>query len=632
MKEVKSQGAVEAMEVAEASRQTEWEKPSFVGDLFLGKLNVDLIHPFPEQPAADKAEGDAFLPRLERFLAENVDADGIDERGEYDYDLFEGFKQLGAWGMKIPKEYGGLGFSATNYNRAIGLVATWCGSTVAWLSAHQSIGVPQPLKLFGTPEQKQKWLPRLANGAISAFALTEPGVGSDPAKMETRAVPSPDGKGWILNGEKLWCTNGLKAEVIVVMAQTAPKIVNGKEKKQISAFILEMDTPGIEITHRCQFMGLRGIGNVVIKFKDVFIPKENLLWEEGRGLKVALMTLNTGRLTIPAGCAAIGRRMVDIAKEWSNERVQWGAPIGKHEAVAAKIAWMASHTFAMEAIVWLTSGLNDRGDVDLRLEAAMAKLFNTEVAWHAADELLQIRGGRGFETAQSLRARGEKGYPVERILRDMRINRIFEGTTEIQHLFIAREAIDPHMKRGYKILLPETPTGEKLAAAAKAGAHYAAWYPSKYLGWSHYPRFGEFGKLSEHMGFVERASRHLARSIFNSMMRYQAKLERKQMVLFRIVDIGTDLFAMAASISYATMLAKKGGEQKNAIDLADVFCREARLRIETNFRQLFSNHDEQSYRLVSNLLKGDYDWFRGQMVEPVVPTSEQVEEAMAKLA
>ena len=632
MKEVKSQGAVEAMEVAEASRQTEWEKPSFVGDLFLGKLNVDLIHPFPEQPADDKAEGDAFLPRLERFLAENVDADSIDERGEYDYDLFDGFSQLGAWGMKIPKEYGGLGFSATNYNRAIGLVATWCGSTVAWLSAHQSIGVPQPLKLFGTPEQKEKWLPRLAKGAISAFALTEQGVGSDPAKMETRAVASPDGKGWILNGEKLWCTNGLKAEVIVVMAQTAPKVVNGKEKKQISAFILEMDTPGVEITHRCQFMGLRGIGNVVINFKDVFIPKENLIFEEGRGLKVALMTLNTGRLTIPAGCAAIGRRMVDIAKEWSNERVQWGAPIGKHEAVAAKLAWMASHTFAMEAIVWLTSGLSDRGDVDLRLEAAMAKLFNTEVAWHAADELLQIRGGRGFETARSLRERGEKGHPVERILRDMRINRIFEGTTEIQHLFIAREAVDPHMKRGYKILQPETPTGEKIAAAAKAGAHYAAWYPSKYVGWSHYPRFGEFGKLSEHMGFVERASRHLARSIFHAMMRYQAKLERKQMVLFRIVDIGTDLFAMAASISYATMLAKKGGEQKNAVDLADVFCREARLRIDTNFRQLFDNHDEQSYRLVLKLLKGEYDWFRGQMVEPVMPTTEQLEEAVAKLA
>jgi alkylation response protein AidB-like acyl-CoA dehydrogenase len=630
MAEVKSQGAVEAMEVAEASRETEWEKPSFVGQLFLGKLDTDIIHPFPEQPANDKTEADEFLAKLERFLAENVDADKIDEQGEYDYSLFDGFSELGAWGMKIPKEYGGLGFSATNYNRAIGLVATWCGSTVAWLSAHQSIGVPQPLKLFGTEEQKKKYLPRLAKGAISAFALTEPGVGSDPAKMMTTATPSPDGKGWILNGEKLWCTNGLKAELIVVMAQTPPKMVKGKEKKQISAFILETDTPGFEITHRCQFMGLRGIGNVLIKFNNVFVPRENLLWGEGLGLKLALITLNTGRLTIPAGCAAIGRRMVDIAKEWGLERVQWGAPIAKHEAVAAKIAWMASHTFAMEAIVWLTSGLADRGDVDLRLEAAMAKLFNTEVAWQCVDHLVQIRGGRGYETARSLRERGEKGYPVERIMRDMRINRIFEGTSEIQHLFIAREAVDPHMKRGYKILQPETPTGEKLAAAAKAGAHYAAWYPSKYIGWSRYPKHGEFGSLSGHMGYVERASRHLARSIFHAMMRFQAKLERKQMVLFRLVDIGTDLFAMSAAVSYATMLAKQG--HANAVDLADVFCKEARMRIDYNFDHLFDNHDEESYRLVTKLLKNEYDWFRGPMVEPVMPTPEQLEEAIAKMA
>lgn len=634
--ELKSKEAVEAMDVAEASRETEWEKPSFVGDLFLGKLNLDLIHPFPEQPAADKAEADEFLAKLERFLAENVDSDKIDEQGEYDYELFEGFNKLGAWGMKIPKEYGGLGFSATNYNRAIGLVATWCGSSVAWLSAHQSIGVPQPLKLFGTAEQKKKWLPRLANGAISAFALTEPGVGSDPAKMQTIATPSPDGKGWILNGEKLWCTNGLKAELLVVMARTPSKVVKGKEKKQITAFVVETNSPGVEIKHRCQFMGLRGIGNVLIGFKDVFVPNENILWGEGLGLKLALITLNTGRLTIPAGCAAISRRMLEIAKEWGSERVQWGAPIAKHDAIASKIAWMASHTFAMESIVWLTSGLADRGDVDLRLEAAMAKLFNTEVAWKCIDELVQIRGGRGFETAKSLKARGEKGYPVERIMRDMRINRIFEGTSEIQHLFIAREAVDPHMKRGFKILQPETPTGEKLAAAAAAGVHYAAWYPSKYLGWSRFPKFGEFGKLTTHMGYIERSSRKLARSIFHAMMRYQAKLERKQMVLFRVVDIGTDLFAMAASISYATMLAKKGGDMKNALDLADVFCKEARMRIDYNFEHLFDNHDEESYKLVMKLIKGDYDWFKGQMVEgnfdPAMPTPEQVEEAIKKLA
>jgi alkylation response protein AidB-like acyl-CoA dehydrogenase len=630
MAEVKTQGAVEAMEVAEASRETEWEKPSFVGDLFLGKLNLDLIHPFPEQPADDKAEGDVFLAKLERFLAEHVDAEEIDRKGEYDYSLFDGLNEIGAWGMKIPKEYGGLGFSATNYNRAIGLTATWCGSTVAWLSAHQSIGVPQPLKLFGTEEQKKKYLPRLAKGAISAFALTEPGVGSDPAKMETRAVPTPDGKGWTLNGEKLWCTNGLKAEVIVVMAQTPPKVVNGKEKKQISAFIVETNTPGVEIAHRCQFMGLRGIGNVLIRFNNVFVPKENLLWGEGLGLKLALITLNTGRLTIPAGCAAGGRRMLEIARDWANERVQWGAPIGKHEAVAAKLSWMASHTFAMEAIVWLTSGLADRGKVDLRLEAAMAKLFNTEVAWKCVDELVQIRGGRGFETSWSLKARGEKGYPVERIMRDMRINRIFEGTSEIQHLFIAREAVDPHMKRGYKILLPETPTGEKLSAAAKAGAYYATWYPSRYVGWSRFPKYGDFGRLSTHLGYIERQSRHLSRSIFHAMMRFQAKLERKQMVLFRIVDIGTDLFAMSAAITYAEMLAKKG--EKNALDIADLFCREARIRVDQNFRTLFDNHDELAYRVVQKFMKGEYQWLEGQLVEPLVPTAEQVEEAIRQLA
>ena len=429
-----AKGQREALELAEAARDPLEDRGSFASNLFVGRYDFDRIYPYPAQSAEDRAAGEEFLQKLESYLREHVDPDEIDRTGEIPPENFKGLAEIGAFGIKVPKKYGGLGLSQSNYGRAAVLLGSWDGNVAALVSAHQSIGVAQPLLLFGTEEQKQKYLPRVAGGEISAFALTETHAGSDPATMSLRAEPSPDGSEFVLNGEKLWCTNGVKAGVLVVMARTPSKMVGGKERKQITAFIVDVDTPGLEIIYRCRFMGLRALYNAVVKFTDVRVPRENIISKEGAGLRVALTTLNTGRLTLPAACVGLSKRLLEISRKWAGERIQWGVPIGKHAAIAGKVAEMAGNVFAMEAMTFLTSSLLDRKAGDLRIETAMCKMWATETTWRIADDAMQVRGGRGYETAQSLAGRGEPPIAVERFLRDCRVNTIFEGSSEIMRL------------------------------------------------------------------------------------------------------------------------------------------------------------------------------------------------------
>ena len=617
----------EARDVVEAAREAEWKLPSFGKQLFLGDFRLDLIHPQPKLDPEQIEKGERFLSELREVLVSEADPLAIEREAKIPDNVVDALKRIGALGMKVPPEYGGLGLSQVYYSKALAIAANWHSSICTLLSAHQSIGVAEPLRMFGSEEQRQKWLPLVAKDHISAFLLTEPGVGSDPARMASIATPvelasvddditaTPVEGGYRISGRKLWATNGTIADIVVVMAKV-PK--SEGHRGGISAFVVPYDSEGIAVVHRNAFMGLRGIENSVTVLKDVFVPEENRIAREGDGLRIALSTLNTGRLALMAIAVGASKWATKVAREWANERAQWGRPIGKHDAVAQKLAFIAGSAFGLEAMLDVSARLADDKRNDLRIEAALCKVYGSELSWKVIDELMQVRGGRGYETAESLKARGEKPVPVEQAMRDMRVNRIFEGSSEIMHLLIAREAVDTHLQAAGGLLMPGGDAKAKADAALKAGLFYGKWLPQLAVGKGQNPRsYDEFGPLAGDLRYVERASRKLARSTFYGMARWQAKLENKQTFLGRIVDIGAELFAISSTVVYADTVGREQPERKEeAIELAQLFCSMARRRADTLFRELWANDDDSRYSAAQKVLAGRYSWLEDGVLDP----------------
>ncbi|GHE57256.1 acyl-CoA dehydrogenase family protein [Streptomyces capitiformicae] len=556
-------------------------RPGYAAGLFLGQVNTDLLAlPEGDPRRLDPAE-ERFLSRLREFCEKEVDSAGIERADRIPDHVIEGLKDIGAMSIKVPRQYGGLGLSSRCYHRALMLTSTTHPALSELLAGHQAIGLAQPIALFGTEEQKRQFLPRCVR-EISAFALTEADIGNDPFRMHTKAVHDPASDSYVLDGVKTWTTNAVVADLLVVMA-LVPASENGAGG--MTAFVVEADTPGVTVEHRSAFLGLRGLENGSVRLHQVVVPARNRIGAEGEGLTIALAAQDTGRLSLPAVCAAAAKWSLSTARQWSAARVQWGRPIGQHDAVAGKLSFIAATAFALEAMVEVIGRQAEQGDTDARLDAELAKLFATEQAWVVADELVQIRGGRGYETAESAAGRGERGIPVEQLLRDVRIGRIFDGSSEALRGFLAHDLIAAHRSSAGQ--REAVPTGRRAR--------------------------GDGSVLDTHLAFVEQTSRRLARELAAIAEGPTTEIDERQRFLGRIVDIGAELYAMSASCVYAEALDAVGA---SAARLADAFCRQARLRIVHLFDRLADNTDEQDRGLAHSVLGGDHTWLEDGVVDP----------------
>jgi acyl-CoA dehydrogenase family member 9 len=410
------------IEEAESLIGPEPSTMGFVKNLFWGRMRNELVFPYPAQDPKESAACDQLLARLDEYLKSEHPAIQIDQEQEIPDWVIKKLFDLGVLGMTIPKEHGGLGMGITSYNRVLERIGKTCGSTAVLVSAHQSIGC-KAIMLFGTDEQKRRWLPHLAKDWLSAFCLSEPNVGCDAGGQETTCEKSEDGEYYILNGEKKWATSAALSGIFTVMAKQ--KMPDGKEK--VTALVCTPDMEGVDIFQKNRSkMTIRGTWQGRLRFTNVRVPKAHLLGQEGRGLNIALSCLNYGRCTLSAGMLGGARTAMDQGIKWSQTRFQFQRPLAEFELVQAKIAHMAAMIYAMDAVLYMTTGMLDRRDEDIMLETAICKVFCSEMGWRAVNDAVQIMGGEAFMTENEL----------ERIFRDSRINTVVEGANEVMQSFI----------------------------------------------------------------------------------------------------------------------------------------------------------------------------------------------------
>lgn len=593
---------------------------SFMSGLFAGRPDFNLLLP-PEESAEEREAGAAYCGKIEDFLTRHVDPDEIERKAKIPESVLKGLFEIGAFGMKIPKEYGGLGFSYTNYGRVLTLMASWSNILALTVAVPQSIGIAMPILLFGNEEQKKKYLPRVARKEISAFALTEALTGSDAANIRTEAVLDRSGTYFMVNGEKLWCTNGSIAQVVTLIARVPAKRIDrdgtpvwvavpdgeAADDRVLTTFILEMNTPGVTVRQRCQFEGCRGIENAYMTFTNVRVPVEHVIGEMGKGLKYALTILNVGRaISIPAICLGMAKQAWQATLDRANTRVTFNKPLAERQTQRMRIAHMAADLFAMEALSYLVWRLADHKQYDIRIEAAIAKIFCSEQAIRFLKDAQIIFGGMGYETADSKRARGEPGFPIEQLVRDAEMYRIGEGATDVLRPFVAREGLSLHLDRAKRYVDTDIGAGKRLWELIKLVRFYVPWYIAQWM-----PKALPRREQTQHplvrtmLVYAEQASRRLARAIAYAMALHREALRDDQGRQNRIESVGEGILTIAASAFYAEARDRTDGEGRSW-ELANEVFRQARKRIDRQTRELVSNDDAVPAALGAQALRGHF--------------------------